>query len=82
MIKSIWDYLETVKGVSGATITGEGKVVLILDTSELVQNAQVWHNLVSPPDTRSARQGVAAEYGCSRKIDEQVSARSEEVCPH
>ena len=29
---------------SGATITGEGKVVLILDTSELVQNAQAWHN--------------------------------------
>ncbi|ULA59025.1 MAG: Sensor histidine kinase CheAY [Nitrospira sp.] len=44
VIKSIWDYLETVKGVSGATITGEGKVVLILDTSELVQNAQAWHN--------------------------------------
>jgi two-component system chemotaxis sensor kinase CheA len=30
--------------VSGATITGEGKVVLILDTSELVQNARAWHN--------------------------------------
>lgn len=44
VIKSIWDYLETVKSVSGATITGEGKVVLILDTSELVQNAQAWHN--------------------------------------
>lgn len=44
VIKSIWEYLETVKGVSGATITGEGKVVLILDTSELVQNAQAWHN--------------------------------------
>ncbi|MEK6801153.1 MAG: chemotaxis protein CheA [Nitrospirota bacterium] len=44
VIKSIWDYLETIKGVSGATITGEGKVVLILDTSELVQNAQAWHN--------------------------------------
>ncbi len=44
VIKSIWDYLETVKGVSGATITGEGKVVLILDTSELVQNARAWHS--------------------------------------
>jgi two-component system, chemotaxis family, sensor kinase CheA len=43
VIKSIWDYLETVKGVSGATITGEGKVVLILDTAELVQNARAWH---------------------------------------
>lgn len=44
VIKSIWDYLETVKGVSGATITGEGKVVLILDTSELIQNARAWHS--------------------------------------
>ena len=43
VIKSIWNYLENVKGVSGATITGEGKVVLILDISELVQNAQAWH---------------------------------------
>jgi two-component system chemotaxis sensor kinase CheA len=43
VIKSIWDYLENVKGVSGATITGEGKVVLILDISELVQNAHAWH---------------------------------------
>lgn len=43
VIKSIWDYLETVKGVSGATITGEGKVLLILDTPELVQNAHAWH---------------------------------------
>lgn len=42
VIKSIWDYLETVKGVSGATITGEGKVVLILDISELVSNATAW----------------------------------------
>ncbi len=42
VIKSIWDYLETVKGVSGATITGEGKVVLILDISELVLNATAW----------------------------------------
>ena len=54
VIKSIWDYLETVKGVSGATITGEGKGGAHLDTSELVQNAQVWHNPASPPDTRSA----------------------------
>ena len=47
VIKSIWDYLENVKGVSGATITGEGKVVLILDISELVQNAKAWHGTAS-----------------------------------
>lgn len=43
VIKSIWDYLESIKGISGATITGDGKVVLILDISELVENAQAWH---------------------------------------
>jgi len=42
VIKSIWDYLDSIKGISGATITGEGKVVLILDISELVENAQAW----------------------------------------
>ncbi|MDQ1292029.1 MAG: two-component system, chemotaxis family, sensor kinase CheA [Nitrospirota bacterium] len=43
VIKSIWEYLDSIKGISGATITGEGKVVLILDISELVENAQAWH---------------------------------------
>ncbi len=43
VIKSIWDYLESIKGISGATITGDGKVVLILDISELVENAHAWH---------------------------------------
>ncbi len=56
VIKSIWDYLENVKGVSGATITGEGKVVLILDISELVQNAKAWHGATIA--TASAREIV------------------------
>lgn len=43
VIKSIWDYLESIKGISGASITGDGKVVLILDISELVENAHAWH---------------------------------------
>jgi two-component system chemotaxis sensor kinase CheA len=44
VIKSIWEYLESIKGISGATITGDGKVVLILDISELVENAHAWHS--------------------------------------
>lgn len=43
VIKSIWEYLDSIKGISGATITGDGKVVLILDISELVENAHAWH---------------------------------------
>ncbi|TAJ07398.1 MAG: chemotaxis protein CheA [Nitrospirae bacterium] len=40
VIKSMWDYLAAIKGIAGATITGEGKVVLILDIGELVQNVR------------------------------------------
>ena len=47
VIKSIWDYLDSIKGISGATITGDGKVVLILDISELVENAHAWHGTVA-----------------------------------
>ena len=38
VIKSLGDFLSNVEGVAGATITGDGKVVLILDMAELVQN--------------------------------------------
>jgi two-component system chemotaxis sensor kinase CheA len=40
VIKSMWDYLDGIKGIAGATITGEGKVVLILDVAELVSHAR------------------------------------------
>jgi two-component system chemotaxis sensor kinase CheA len=40
VIKSMWDYLDGIKGIAGATITGEGKVVLILDIAELVHHAR------------------------------------------
>jgi two-component system chemotaxis sensor kinase CheA len=40
VIKSMGDYLTNIKGIAGATITGEGKVVLILDIPELVDNVR------------------------------------------
>lgn len=40
VIKSMGDYLTNIKGIAGATITGEGKVVLILDVPELVDNVR------------------------------------------
>ncbi len=40
VIKPLWDYLDTIKGLTGATITGEGKVVLILDIGELAENVR------------------------------------------
>jgi two-component system chemotaxis sensor kinase CheA len=41
VIKSMGDYMAEIKGIAGATITGEGKVVLILDIAELVESARV-----------------------------------------
>jgi len=38
VIKSLGDFLSNVSGVAGATITGDGKVVLILDMSDLVKD--------------------------------------------
>jgi two-component system chemotaxis sensor kinase CheA len=40
VIKSMGEYLTDIKGIAGATITGEGKVVLILDIAELMQDAR------------------------------------------
>ncbi|MDT7041878.1 chemotaxis protein CheA [Candidatus Nitronereus thalassa] len=37
VIKSLGEYLSEVAGVAGATITGDGKVVLILDMADMVQ---------------------------------------------
>jgi two-component system chemotaxis sensor kinase CheA len=40
VIKSLGKFLTYVKGVAGATITGDGKVVLILDMADLVREVQ------------------------------------------
>ncbi len=40
VIKSLGEFLSEVKGVAGATITGDGKVVLILDMADLVQDVR------------------------------------------
>jgi two-component system chemotaxis sensor kinase CheA len=40
VIKSLGDFLSNVQGFAGATITGDGKVVLILDMAGLVQHVQ------------------------------------------
>ncbi|MGD9849808.1 MAG: chemotaxis protein CheA [Nitrospirales bacterium] len=40
VIKSLGEYLADVQGVAGATITGDGKVVLILDMADLVGEVQ------------------------------------------
>lgn len=40
VIKSLGDFLTDITGVAGATITGDGKVVLILDMADLVQEVR------------------------------------------
>ena len=39
VIKSLGEFLANIQGVAGATITGDGKVVLILDMASLLQNS-------------------------------------------
>jgi two-component system chemotaxis sensor kinase CheA len=41
VIKSLGDYLGDIPGISGSTIMGDGKVVMILDVAELVNNLAV-----------------------------------------
>ena len=38
VIKSLGNYLGNIPGIAGSTIMGDGKVVMILDIGELVNN--------------------------------------------
>jgi two-component system chemotaxis sensor kinase CheA len=40
VVKSLGKYIGSVRGISGATIMGDGKVALILDTATLVKDSQ------------------------------------------
>jgi len=37
VIKSISEYLGTIKGIAGSTILGDGRVIMIVDVSELMR---------------------------------------------
>ena len=41
VIKSLGDYQLGYKGISGATITGDGKVVLIIDVASMIDAVKV-----------------------------------------
>jgi two-component system chemotaxis sensor kinase CheA len=52
VIKSMGPFLSGIRGMAGATITGDGKVVLILDVGEILQDIQLRQNqTVSPVGT-------------------------------
>ena len=47
VIKSLGEYLGHIRGMSGSTILGDGRVIMILDIEELIQaahtiTASVW----------------------------------------
>ncbi len=44
VIKSMGPLLSGIRGIAGATITGDGKVVLILDVGEILQDIQLRQN--------------------------------------
>jgi two-component system chemotaxis sensor kinase CheA len=39
VIKSLGEYLGHIRGMSGSTILGDGRVIMILDIEELIQEA-------------------------------------------
>jgi two-component system chemotaxis sensor kinase CheA len=39
VIKSLGEYLGHIRGMSGSTILGDGRVIMILDIEELIQAA-------------------------------------------
>ena len=41
VIKSLGSYIGNIDGVAGSTIMGDGKVVMILDIAEMVNNIMV-----------------------------------------
>ncbi len=55
VIKSLGQFLGEIQGLSGATITGDGQVVLILDPNELIRLAQqvdiAVESAAPPPET-------------------------------
>ncbi len=41
VIKSLGEYLGHIKGIAGSTILGDGRVIMIIEVSELIQNSYV-----------------------------------------
>ena len=41
VIKSLGSYLGDVSGIAGSTIMGDGKVVVILDLAEIINNLKI-----------------------------------------
>ena len=60
VIKPLGEFLKNIKGISGATIRGDGKVILILDIPSVIQHyanqkkiQQHLHAPVTPPSTNA-----------------------------
>jgi two-component system chemotaxis sensor kinase CheA len=85
VIKSLGEYLGDIQGVAGATITGEGKVVLILDVAELAAASSAWgcRGLAPFPALRVGpdplgENGVVGESGVRRRTEECLTPSTEE----
>jgi chemosensory pili system protein ChpA (sensor histidine kinase/response regulator) len=74
VVKSVGPQLATLRGVSGATITGDGSVVLILDLAVLVRHGltQVLPQMV---DETAAPAEAAAEAPTVMVVDDSITVR-------
>jgi len=74
VVKSVGPQISTVRGVSGATILGDGRVVLILDMAALVRLAAAQHvralRNAPEPQAKSAKAGLTVMV-----VDDSITVR-------
>ncbi|MFP5384081.1 MAG: Hpt domain-containing protein [Gammaproteobacteria bacterium] len=68
VVKAVGPQLSTVAGISGATILGDGRVVIILDLMSLIRASHLQHEMLLAQQRRAALQAA------SGSIEPQVAA--------
>jgi chemosensory pili system protein ChpA (sensor histidine kinase/response regulator) len=70
VVKPLGAQLATVRGVSGATILGDGRIVIILDVAVLVRSMPMGDNI-----TRLVSEGVSGRIPLAMVVDDSITMR-------
>ncbi len=82
VVKSVGPQISTVRGVSGATILGDGRVVMILDTAALLRGGvsmmtQIEELMMQPQQTENATVMVVDDSITVRKVTTRLLERND-----
>jgi two-component system chemotaxis sensor kinase CheA len=58
VIKPLGEFLKDIKGISGATIRGDGKVILILDIPSVILNYSMHRKLQAQAQAQQIQAGM------------------------